>query len=51
LTWCSQSKSANYGIQQGFLTGTSVQLGMGNTLGVTQNSPIIVQPFSQATLQ
>jgi outer membrane protein TolC len=48
----SQSKSANYGIQQGFLTGTSVQLGMGNTLGVTQNSPYnLFSPFSQATLQ
>jgi outer membrane protein TolC len=48
----SQSKSANYGIQQGFLTGTSVQLGMGNTLGVTQNSPYnLFTPFSQATLQ
>ena len=26
-------KNANFGIQQGFLTGTSVSLGMGNTLG------------------
>jgi outer membrane protein len=32
-------KSANFGIQQGFLTGTSVSLGMGNTLGYKQNSP------------
>jgi outer membrane protein TolC len=32
-------KSANFGIQQGFLTGTSVTLGMGNTLGYKQNSP------------
>jgi outer membrane protein TolC len=48
----SQSKSATFGIQQGFLTGTSVQLGMGNTLGVTQNSPYnLFSPFSQATLQ
>jgi outer membrane protein TolC len=48
----SQSKSATYGIQQGFLTGTSVQLGMGDTLGVTQNSPYnLFTPFSQATLQ
>ena len=26
-------KNANFGFQQGFLTGTSVSLGMGNTLG------------------
>jgi outer membrane protein TolC len=32
-------KSVNYGIQQGFLTGTSVSVGMGNTLGYRQNSP------------
>ena len=32
-------KNANFGIQQGFLTGTSVSLGMGNTLGYSQNSP------------
>src|SRR5215471_4965661 len=32
-------KNANFGIQQGFLTGTSVSLGMGNTLGYKQNSP------------
>ena len=32
-------KNANFGIQQGFLTGTSVSLGMGNTIGLRQNSP------------
>jgi outer membrane protein TolC len=32
-------KNANFGVQQGFLTGTSVSLGMGNTLGYQQNSP------------
>src|SRR5271157_5855357 len=48
----SQSKSATYGIQQGFLTGTSLQLGLGNTLGVTQNSPYnLFTPYSQSTLQ
>jgi outer membrane protein TolC len=48
----SQYKSATYGIQQGFLTGTSLQLGMGNTLGVTQNSPYnLFTPYSQSTLQ
>ena len=48
----SQSKAATYGVQQGFLTGTSVTLGMGDTLGVTQNSPYnMFNPFSQATLQ
>jgi len=46
----SQYKSATFGIQQGFLTGTSVQLGMGNTLGVTQNSPYnLFTPYSQST--
>ena len=32
-------KNANFGVQQGFLTGTSVSIGMGNTLGYSQNSP------------
>jgi outer membrane protein len=32
-------KNANFGVQQGFLTGTQVSLGMGNTLGYRQNSP------------
>jgi len=31
-------KNANFGIQQGFMTGTSVSLGMGNTVGFRQNS-------------
>jgi outer membrane protein TolC len=35
----TSQKSTNFGIQQGFLTGTSVSLGMGNTLGYKQNSP------------
>jgi len=48
----SQYKSATCGIQQGFLTGTSIQLGMGDTLGVTQNSPYnLFTPYSQSTLQ
>jgi outer membrane protein len=47
----SQYKSANYGIQQGLITGTTLQLGMGNTLGVTQNSPFnMFSPYSQASL-
>jgi outer membrane protein TolC len=48
----SQYKSATYGIQQGFLTGTTATLYMGDTLGVTQNSPYnMFNPFDQATLQ
>jgi len=48
----SQYKSATYGIQQGFLTGTTATLYMGDTLGVTQNSPYnMFNPYSQATLQ
>jgi outer membrane protein len=31
--------TASYGVQQGFMTGTSVGLSMGNTLGYRQNSP------------
>ncbi|HEY2017742.1 MAG TPA: TolC family protein, partial [Bryobacteraceae bacterium] len=47
----SQYKSSNYGIQQGFLTGTTVQVGMGNTIGVSQNSPFnMFNPYSQASL-
>ena len=48
----SQYSSATYGIQQGFLTGTTATLYMGDTLGVTQNSPYnMFNPYSQATLQ
>jgi outer membrane protein len=32
-------KGTNFGIQQGFLTGTSVSLGMSSTFGYKQNSP------------
>jgi outer membrane protein TolC len=32
-------KNANFGIQQGFLTGTNVTLYMSNTMGLRQNSP------------
>src|SRR5450759_1043121 len=32
-------KNANFGIQQGFLTGTQVTMYMSNTLGLKQNSP------------
>jgi outer membrane protein TolC len=35
----SQFKYASYGVQKGFLTGTNVQLGMNNTIGLYQNSP------------
>jgi outer membrane protein TolC len=44
-------KSSNAGIQQGFLTGTSVQLGMGNQFGVSQNSPFnMFSPYNQSSL-
>jgi outer membrane protein len=47
----SQYKSSNFGIQQGFLSGTTLQVGMGNTLGVSQNSPYnMFSPYSQASL-
>lgn len=47
----SQYGQSNFGIQQGMLTGTSITLGMGNTLHYTQNSPFnSFSPFSQASL-
>jgi len=48
----NQYKSANYGIQKQFLTGTTVSLGMSSQFGVTQNSPVnSVNPFNQGNLQ
>jgi outer membrane protein TolC len=48
----NQQKTANYGIQQQFLTGTTVSVGMSNTIGQKQNSPFNnFNPFSQASLQ
>jgi outer membrane protein len=47
----TQYKSSNAGIQQGFLTGTSLQIGMGNQFGVTQNSPFnMFSPYNQSSL-
>ncbi len=47
----TQYKSAVYGIQQGLLTGTNVQLYMTDQLGVSQNSPYnMFSPYSQGTL-
>jgi outer membrane protein len=47
----SQYKSSNMGVQQGFLTGTSLQIGMGNQFGVTQNSPFnMFSPYNQSSL-
>jgi outer membrane protein TolC len=47
----TEYKGSNAGIQQGFLTGTSVQLGMGNQFGVTQNSPFnMFRPYNQSSL-
>jgi outer membrane protein len=47
----TQYKSAVYGLQQGLLTGTNVQLYMSNQLGVTQNSPYnMFTPYSQGSL-
>src|SRR3954454_1888138 len=44
-------KSSNMGIQQGFLTGTSLQVGMGNQFGVRQNSPFnMFSPYNQSSL-
>jgi outer membrane protein TolC len=47
----SQYKSMVYGVQQGLLTGTNVQVYMSNQLGITQNSPYnMFNPFSQGSL-
>jgi outer membrane protein len=44
-------ESSNTGIQQGFLTGTILQLGMGNQFGVSQNSPYnMFSPYNQSSL-
>jgi outer membrane protein TolC len=44
-------KASNLGIQQGLLTGTTLQLGMGNQFNVTQNSPFNqFNPYNQASL-
>ncbi len=47
----TQYKSVNTGIQQGFLTGTTVQVGMNNQIGVSQNSPFnMFSPYTQSSL-
>lgn len=47
----TQYKSAVYGVQQGLLTGTNVQLYMSNQLGVWQNSPYnMFSPYNQSSL-
>jgi len=44
-------KQANFGVQQGFLTGTNISVGMGNTLGYKQNAPSSdFNPVNQGSL-
>jgi outer membrane protein len=48
----TQFNALNYGIQQGFLTGTTVSVGMANTIGLKQNSPNNdFNPTTNASLQ
>ena len=48
----TEYKALNYGIQQGFLTGTNVSVGMSNTIGLKQNSPNNdFNPTTNASLQ
>jgi outer membrane protein len=48
----SQFQSAIFGVQKGYLTGTTVQLGMTNTVGLHQNSPNNdFNPSTSAALQ
>ena len=47
----TEFKQANTGIQQGLLTGTTLQLGMGNYYGYAQNSYFNqISPYDQASL-
>jgi outer membrane protein TolC len=44
-------KQANFGVSQGFLTGTNVSVGMGNVLGYKQNAPTSdFNPVTQGAL-
>lgn len=46
-----QYKGAGFGIQQQFLTGSTVTLSMNNQIGRTQNSPFNnINPFTQSSL-
>jgi len=48
----SQYQNAIFSVQQGFLTGTTVQFGMTNTVGLNQNSPNNdFNPSTSAALQ
>jgi outer membrane protein TolC len=48
----NQYTSSTYGIQKGFLTGTTLSLSMSSQFNVTQNSPAnSVNPFTQGNLQ
>lgn len=48
----SQYQNAIFGVQKGYLTGTTVQLGMTNTVGLNQNSPNNdFNPSTSAALQ
>jgi outer membrane protein len=48
----SQYQNAIFGIQKGYLTGTTVNLGLTNTIGFRQNSPNSdFNPYTSATLQ
>jgi outer membrane protein TolC len=48
----SQFQSAIFGVQKGYLTGTTIQLGMTNTVGLHQNSPNNdFNPSTSAALQ
>lgn len=47
----TQFKGFSYGIQKGFVSGTTFTLGMNNQLGLTQNSYFnMYNPFDQASL-
>ena len=47
----TEFKQANGGIQQGLLTGTTLQVGMGNYFGYSQNSYFNqISPYDQASL-
>lgn len=51
LALISQSQGASFGVQQGFLTGTTVQVGVQNTIGLRQNTPYaLINPATSGAL-
>jgi outer membrane protein len=51
LALVSQSQNSTVGISQGFLTGTTVQLGIQSTIGLNENTPLAyINPLNSGAL-